>query len=152
MPVAAKHLLKRTSQQFVLEYGYWYQPAEHPDDISPGTPNQCHKNAVDLTLDNSNLIYCEGYALFKAGGFPTIHAWVTDGKGNAIDNTWPQTGVAYAGIPFMANYVSMTSLKNHATISLIDDYQNDFPLLTEIGDRPEEWLEQKGNGFSKISE
>jgi hypothetical protein len=148
---AAKALLKRTMQQFVLEYGWWYEPVELSAEIDRATVGECHKNATDLMLTDNSLIYCEGYALFKPGSQPTLHAWVTDGHGRAIDNTWPQPGVAYAGVPFKGLFVSLTGLKNHATISLIDDYQNGYPLRGELGDRPDDWLELRGRGAEIIT-
>jgi hypothetical protein len=149
---AAKSILKRTFQEFVLEYGWWYEPAGLCKKVATGTPQQCHKNAADLTLADDALIYCEGYALFKSGSLPTIHAWVTDGNGRVIDNTWPQPGVAYAGVPFKSEFVTMTALKNHATISLLDDYQNGYPLRGDLGDRPDEWLELRGRGTERVEE
>jgi hypothetical protein len=116
-----------------------------------GTPRECHKNSADLALADDSLIYCEGYALFKSGSLPTLHAWVTEGHGNAIDNTWPYPGVAYAGVPFTSFFVNMTALKNHATISLLDDYQNNYPLRGDLGDRPDEWLEIRGRGTERIN-
>lgn len=134
------------------EYGWWYQPVLLAEGISLGTPQQCHKNAINLTLDDESLIYCEGYALFKSGSVPTRHAWVTDGSGRAIDNTWPEPGIAYAGVPFRSEFVSMSCLKNRATISLLDDFQNNYPLRRELGDHPDEWLEQRGRGVAQIGD
>jgi len=57
---AAKALLKRTFQEFVLEYGWWYEPAELDVKFATGTPQQCHQNATDLALADDTLIYCEG--------------------------------------------------------------------------------------------
>lgn len=150
LPPAARATLKRSIQEFVLQYGWWYHPIELPKQIAPGTPQQCHTNAIDLTLADDTLIYCEGYALFRNSSQPRIHAWVTDGKGNAIDNTWPQPGVVYAGVPFTSNFVSMMTLKNHAAVSLLDDFQNGFPLLGTLGDRPDEWLNLRGRGTTKL--
>jgi hypothetical protein len=147
---AAKALLKRTCQQFVLDYGWWYEPVERPKQINLGTPNECLKNATDLMLTDDSLIYCEGYALFESGMTPVIHAWVTDGKGRAFDNTWSKPGVAYAGVPFRSLFVSMTTLKNHAIISLLDDWQNTYPLRGELGDRPDDWLELRGRGTANV--
>ena len=149
---AAKVLLKRTSQEFVLEHGWWYEPGEFPKHIALGIPAQCHTNAVDLVLDDDSLIYCEGYALFKESSFPVIHAWVTDGHGNAIDNTWSPLGVAYAGVPFKSLFVNMTALKNRAIVSLLDDYQNNCPLRGDLGDRPDEWLDIRGCGLMKVAD
>jgi hypothetical protein len=147
---AGKALLKRTFQEFILEYGWWYEPIKLATRIPVGTQRQCHKNAVDLTVADESLIYCEGYALFKSGSVPTIHAWVTDGQGRAIDSTWSQPGLAYAGVPFQSLFVNMTALKNHATISLLDDYQNVYPLRGDLGDRPDEWLELRGRGVRRV--
>ena len=147
---AAKAQLKRTFQEFVLEYGWWYEPAEPDVKFAAGTPQQCHTNATDLVLADDTLIYCEGYALFRRGSQPTLHAWVTDGRGRAIDNTWPKPGVAYAGVPFNTNFVNMTALKNRAIVSLLDDYQNDYPLRRDLGDRPDQWLEVRGYGTERI--
>ena len=116
-----------------------------------GTPQKCHKNAAELALDDDSLIYCEGFAMFKDGSLPILHAWVTNGQGKAIDNAWPQPGVAYAGVPFLSLFVNMTALKNHATISLLDDWQNNLPLRGDQGDRPDEWLELRGRGTARVN-
>jgi hypothetical protein len=149
---AAKALLKRTMQQFVLDYGWWYEPAGLPEHVHPGTSQECHKNATVLALEDDSLVYCEGYALFKGSSLPTIHAWVTDGQETAIDNTWPQPGVAYAGVPFRIAFVSMTGLKNRGFGSLLDDYMNGYPLRGDLGDRPEEWLEPRGRGTARVGQ
>jgi len=78
----------------VLEYGRWYEPGVLPSQVSRGTPQECHKNATLLTVEGDSLICCEGYALFTNASAPRLHAWVTDGEGRVIDNTWPQSGVA----------------------------------------------------------
>ena len=147
---AAKALLKRTMQQFVLDYGWWYEPVELPKHVSLGTPQECHKNAIDLAMEGDSLVYCEGFALSKGSSLPILHAWVTDGHGKAIDNTWPQPGVAYAGVPFRASYVTLTALKNDAIGSLLDDYLNNYPLRGDLGDRPGEWLEPRGSGRARV--
>jgi hypothetical protein len=145
-------LLKRTMQQFVLDYGWWYEPSEVPEHLPHGTSQECHKNAADLAMEDDSLIYCEGYALFKGSSLPTLHSWVTDCRGKAIDNTWPQPGVAYAGVPFLINVVTMTALKRHAIGSLLDDYDNGFPLRGDLGDHPDEWLEPRGRGTTRVGD
>lgn len=104
-----------------------------------------------MALADDSLIYCEGYALFKSGSLPTLHAWVTDGQGRAIDNTWPQASVAYVGVPFTSFFVNMTALKKRATVSLLDDYQNNHPLRGDLENRPDEWLEVRGRGMDRIN-
>ena len=149
---AAKDRFTRTLGLFVIDYGWWYVPSPLPDGIESGTAQQCHKNAQILSTEHDGLIYCEGFALSKDGLTRTLHSWVTDGQGRAIDNTWKEPGVAYAGVPFKDLFVTMTNLKNKASISLLDDWQNGYPLRGELGNQPDEWYEQAGEGFSKISE
>lgn len=146
----SRAMLRRNPQELVWECGWWYEPAEVPERIDPGTPQECHKNAALLTLDDDSLIYCEGYALYRDGSSPRIHAWVTDGQGRAIDNTWPQPGVAYAGIPFQGLFVTLTFLKNNAAISLLDGCHSLDTLRGELAHRPEEWLEPQGRGVARI--
>jgi hypothetical protein len=143
-------VFKRTLPEFVLQYGWWYEPSVLPKQIARGTPQECFNNATFLTVEDDSLIYCEGYALFRSDSEPRLHAWVTDGQGRAIDNTWPHSGVAYAGVPFQSLFVNMTALKNRATISLLDDYQNLYPLRSGLGDRPDEWLEVRGHGIERL--
>jgi hypothetical protein len=153
IPMAAgQTVFKRTLQEFVLQYGWWYEPSALPGPIARGTPQECFKNATFLTVDDDSLIYCEGFALFRSGSEPRLHAWVTDGYGRAIDNTWPHAGVAYAGVPFQSLFVNLTALKNRATISLLDDYQNLYPLRCNLGDRPDEWLEKRGEGIERLTD
>jgi hypothetical protein len=146
----AKAIFERTLQEFVLQYGWWYEPGALPGRIARGTPQECFKNATLLTVEDDSLTYCEGYALFRSGSPPRLHAWVTDGHGLAIDNTWPECGVAYAGVPFQSLFVTMSALKNNATISLLDDYQNLYPLRSGLGGHPEEWLEKRGRGLERL--
>lgn len=148
----AKVTFKRTLHEFVLQYGWLYEPSVLPARIARGTPQECFRNATFLTVEDDSLIYCEGYALFTADSAPRLHAWVTDGRGLAIDNTWPQCGVAYAGVPFQSSFVNLTALKNHETISLLDDYQNLYPLRSELGDHPDEWLEERGRGIMRLQD
>jgi hypothetical protein len=51
----AKAFLERTFQEFVLEYGWWYEPTEFPLRIAAGTPQECHKNAAGLALAGLNV-------------------------------------------------------------------------------------------------
>ena len=147
---AAKGRYERTFGQFILDYGWWYEPAPLPDGVEVGTPQQCHTNAHELAMEHSGLIYCEGFALFKDGGLRTLHAWVTDGEGRAFDNTWERPGLAYAGVPFKEMFVTMTNVKNHATISLLDDWQNEYSLRGELGNQPDKWYEEAGKGLAKL--
>jgi hypothetical protein len=49
IPSAAKAVLKRSIREFVLQYGWSYQPIELPKQIALAMPQECHVNALDLT-------------------------------------------------------------------------------------------------------
>ena len=142
---------KRTPSSFVLEYGWWYARCPKPDHIAQGAPNECFSNAFWLALDNPSLIYCEGFALDQAGMNITHHAWVTDGQGNAIDTTWQTTGVAYAGVPFNLRWLNERGLLQKAIVCVLDDYLNDWPILRDLGDRPDEWNDRRGIGVERLT-
>jgi len=149
---AVKAGLKRTLQQFVVEQGWWYEQVKLTEGICRGPEQQCLSNAMQLMIDGDSLVYCEGFALYQNGSVPVLHAWVTDGQGHAIDNTWRSPGVAYAGVPFKSLYVTMAALASRASISLLDDWQNGYPLRRELGDRHEVWLELVGKGVKRLRE
>jgi hypothetical protein len=146
----AKNILKRTSCQFVLEYGWFYEPASVPKAVKMASEGECYNNALILALTDPSLIYVEGFTASE-GGVRIHHAWVTDGRGRAIDITWAAQGAVYIGVPFKSGFVSLMGLKNKGVGSPLDDWENGYPLLRELGDRPEEWLEPRGNGFAKVT-
>ena len=142
---------KRTRYEFILEYGWWYEPSLLPKGVKGASPGECFKNAFDLALDDESLIYCEGVVLGTEASLPVHHAWVTDGSGQAIDNTLEAPAGAYAGVPFLTGFVNLYHLRNEAIIGLLDDYLHDWPMLGELGDRPGEWLAPKGRGMAPLS-
>jgi hypothetical protein len=141
-------LLKRSSQQFILDFGWWYEPSARSPEFSAGVPQDCFSNA--LKLISNGLVYCEGFVIAKSG-VPTLHGWVTDGTGIAIDNTLPVPGLAYAGVPFASLFVLNQAVQYKAVVPLLDDWEHNWPLLGELSNRPVEWSESEGNGFRKIS-
>ena len=142
---------KRNKYEFVLEYGWWYEPSKRPKGLKLGPPSRCFKNAFCLALDDNALTYCEGFVLSAGGGVLIHHAWVTDGQGHAIDNTLRATDGIYAGVPFNTSFVNRYHLRNKAITCLLDDYLHDWPLLRELGDRPGEWLEANGRGAASLA-
>lgn len=148
---AATKAQRRSPMEFVIQHGWWYDPCDVPVDYEQGTIQECHKNAQILANERDSLIYCEGFALANADSSPVLHAWVTDGTGKAIDTTWDKPGVVYAGVPFRTLFVRLSCLKSNAHISLIDDWTNGFPLLNDLGERPDVGLETVlGNGVERI--
>jgi hypothetical protein len=146
-----KGYLKRTSCQFVNDYGWFYRPTPLPAGLELANENECYNNALNLALDNPSLTYVEGFAA-GPGGLRIHHAWVTDGNGRAIDNTWRVPGIVYAGVPFKCGFVSLTGLRNRGVGSLLDEYTNDWPLLRELSDLPDTWLQVQGKGLMRLAD
>lgn len=88
---------------------------------------KCFRRALRLILCNPGLIYCEGYAKVL---IPTLHAWCVDAEGRIHDPVWGNHGADYHGIAFNRDYV-LGYHKSHETFdSLIDNWQEDWPLLS----------------------
>jgi hypothetical protein len=69
-----------------------------------------------------------------------------------IDNTLREPAAAYAGVPFRTKFLNVNLLKNRAAvICLLDDFMNDWPMLGELGDRPDEWFEARGKGVARVA-
>lgn len=141
--------MKRSRYQFVIEHGFWYEPQELPEDLSRGDDQQCFMNALDLASNKNDFFYVEGFAIYTASSLPVHHAWIATGDGNAIDPTWDTPGVAYAGVPFQLSFLLTTVLAAKGIKSILDDFENDWPILGELGDRPDEWLERRGLGLGR---
>jgi len=142
-------LWKRSMHEFILEYGWWYEPSPRPKAIEKGPAGQCFRNAFNMALGSDTFIYCEGVIVSRCGLPLTQHGWMTDGDGRAIDVTLDRPAGAYAGVPFQTDFVNEYYLKAHATVCLLDDWAADWPLLGELGDRPQQWLEMRGRGASR---
>ena len=133
--ISPKDTRKWTPSSFLLDKGWWYKPNPKPDHIPTGKMNECFSNAFWLAFEDPSLIYTEGFALYGENQIITAHAWVTDGKGNVIDNTWDHVGVAYAGIPLHIKWLNNSYVKQRAIVCVLDDYMNDWPILRDLGDR-----------------
>jgi len=140
---------KRSRQEFILEYGWWYDPTPLPSHIEAGPAGECFVNAFNLAQDDPALTYCEGFISDRSGALLIHHAWVTDGNGHAFDNTLKKPATAYVGVPFRIDFLLRYHLQNHAIVCLLDDYTNDWPMLGALGDRPDEWLETKGQSVAR---
>lgn len=113
---------------------------------------QCFSNSqwlvfCDLT---TRMVYVEGYA-WSAKHYlvPTLHGWVAI-NGKVIDVTLPQEtegvlppepeqahgefdGRAYYGVPFLRSYISRRARVTGGRGTLIDDWENQYPLLRTGG-------------------
>jgi hypothetical protein len=72
----------------------------------------------------TGLEYVEGYALI-GGKNPVLHAWNVDAEGSVIDSTWEPVGSIYFGIVFPPSIVE------RAKTSVLDDFENGWPVLRE---------------------
>ncbi len=107
-------------------------------------------------LDTNRVQYYEGYVWTGRGIMPVLHAWVTiDGKiadvtlstdpesaQRFFDGEPPQEdlkdrvlgeipeGWEYLGVPMKSEYIVSMMLKNMEARSLIDNWQDGWPLLT----------------------
>ena len=123
----------KCTHEFVLEHGKPYRARPLPEVYKRGTIKQCYKNSFLLSLE-TDLTYVEGFA---DNIIPVSHAWCVDRDGNVIDPTWPNPeNCEYFGIPFKQEYVISNIMKDGYLISLIDNWQDGFPVFQQP---PEMW-------------
>jgi hypothetical protein len=122
----------------VLQEGRWYVPSRLTSNILRGPDEECFRNAVILVLDASRYTYVEGFAAPPAKRRLVHHAWVTDRRGQAIEPTWEDPGLAYCGIPFRTKYlreITLMSRGRNAKYGIItgrlhaehNPFKNGFP-------------------------
>ena len=107
-------------EDFVLREGRSMPWREKPASVEYGRQKECFKNALHLAIA-TGWTYCEGYAI---GHFPVEHAWVIDGDGFVIDNTWRPDNYGenpeYYGVEMDEDFVSRAVLEK-GTYGLICD-------------------------------
>lgn len=116
-----------TIESFLLKEGRIFKPQPLPSKYRKMPKKNCFGNAFNLVMDNSDLIYVEGYADCKIG-IPVQHAWAVDQEGNVIDPTWDD-GLEYFGVPFDRKYIISVILDNNY-YGVIDNYSSHWPLIT----------------------
>lgn len=91
-------------QEFVLEYGRLFTPAELPDDLAVAESGRCFANAHrQADTRGKELVFVEGFATSESVGWMGIeHAWCARWPAgtDALDLTWRPIGGAYVGVPF----------------------------------------------------
>lgn len=140
--VQTNKLKYTSSEDMVLKEGRNFNPSPKPADVKQGAIKGCYENASLLALGNSNYTYVEGYALMSHNiDLPIAHAWVVDKGGNVIDNTWPDMGRAYMGIPltspFLLNALEKSKLYGLLSGSDINVYLKDGLPKGAIAELPE---------------
>jgi hypothetical protein len=115
------HLKWCCFEELVLKFGQEYESQPRPKKFKAGIPKQCFHNSAKLAIRRPDLVYVEGYGFMKNLGLPILHAWVVErGSNKAID---------VIGIPFTTQYIRSRLKASSDTVSMLDDYRNDFPLL-----------------------
>lgn len=87
--------------QVLLQFGAIRAGQALPSGYGRGHGRRCFENAYKLAIENSTLVYHEGFAWNDGSWLPIEHAWCVDEKtGDLVDTTWksPETGVYY-GVP-----------------------------------------------------
>jgi hypothetical protein len=128
---ATKKWAYHGTEDFVLKEGRAYHPQELPEKYPRGTIKECFHNAAMLAIEHPELTYVEGYA--KGAIIPVHHAWCVDDKGNVIDNTWPDPGEEYVGVPFRTKWLTRYIVKNK-TYGVLGAYWANFPIETGADD------------------
>ena len=107
------------------------------DGLAGPLTHECHKNATDLVLAENSLIYCEGYALFQSGECrcdPCL------GYGRSGERPRQHLVPSRRGLRWRAFQGSVREhdggSKNRGLGSLLDDWQNNYPLRGDLGDCP----------------
>ena len=93
---------EHTAQALVLQHGQEFKGVSRPDWCVRGTPKECFKNALHLSME-TGLVYVEGF-VFRF--LPIMHAWCIDDDGTVIDPTIddPQD-CEYMGIPLTTEFI-----------------------------------------------
>lgn len=125
---------------FILKNGRDFTLKPLPQTVRRGRMKECFKNAAERVLFGSHtepLFYCEGYA---TGVIPVHHAWLCNARGEAFECTWRKehTPQFYFGVPFQKEFLRSRILETESYHSLIDDWENRWPLLSLPA---EQWLE-----------
>lgn len=78
-----------------------FTPIPRPKGMRKRADKACYLNALRVVLKyHPAYTYAEGLAWGAELGIPIHHAWVVDGRGNAIDPTWREPGSRYHGVTF----------------------------------------------------
>lgn len=121
-------------REFVLREGRFYTPQTYPTQYREGDRGQCYRDSMQLSIE-SGLVYVEGFALSYVAKVAMLHGWCGDDLGRVVDCTWPNTGIAYYGVPFRPAYVraKSESFRDNpsglTTGSLLDDPTDGWAVL-----------------------
>jgi hypothetical protein len=102
MPVEAR------AWEQIARRGQEFTPAPLPADVSLMRSGKCFGNAALTALGGTaapQYAYAEGFAMDAYLRKWFFHAWNITPDGEAVDRTWPETGLRYVGISFTEDQV-----------------------------------------------
>lgn len=101
--ICDKHTRGGNMWRFILDNGFTFNASALPNEYEHRTQKECFKNCTHLMIEDSSLIYCEGFA---HNIIPVHHAWCVDQDGNVVDPTWKEPeNCIYHGVPFKYDFV-----------------------------------------------
>ena len=116
----------RCIEDFVLQNGREFIPAELPSGYELGEKKECFTNAIHLAVQK-DLVYVEGYC-FQI--IPFHHAWCVDRDGTLIEPTLEKPlDYEYFGVGFNSAW-AMGHMMKRGYYGLLDDWENGWPILT----------------------
>ncbi|WP_254511386.1 hypothetical protein [Anatilimnocola floriformis] len=128
---------------FLRRYGRRYLPQDLPTKYAGGKFGVCYANSYRLASEHA-VTYVEGYAISTRTASPHLHAWCVDEKGLVLDPTW-RSGTFYFGIPFRLEFlkkaIAERTERGDCYYGWLDDWRPGWPLINELGEQPELWLE-----------
>jgi len=115
---------------WVLQHGQYFINKQRDRQFGP--QKLCYYNSQMLMTRNiGSLSYVEGYVLAY---HPTSHGWNIDTEGEVIDTTLRLEDKEYFGFVFSDQFVLKNLVEQEATVALIEDWQQDYPLLKKSDD------------------
>jgi hypothetical protein len=119
-------------EELILDGGVAMVAATKPPKLKRGLPKSCYYNAQKIAFGGRGLTYVEGYALSADIPMAIAHGWLLNERGEAIDPTWDEPGVAYLGIPLKTVWVKafLKDRNNKDNLSIFEgNYLEKFSLL-----------------------
>lgn len=112
---------------WVLEHGQFFVNEEMDRQLGP--KSQCFFTSQLAVTTDPDLLYVEGYVY--AASHPIAHGWNITHDGLLIDRTLRVDGCEYWGVVFESDFVMSELIQREATISLVGNWQEDFPLIRD---------------------
>ena len=121
-------------EELILDCGVEMIVSPLPEGIEPGLPKNCYYNCFQLLREDTNLIYCEGYALYPNLVLPLLHAWLIYPSRRVIEPTWDEPDIVYLGIPFDTKwFINLLKSRDREDCLAVfeSNYMEQYSLLSE---------------------